>query len=59
MNRQSNEKQPSRSIFRSIVWRIAIFVLVLVFFVEVNVVHTLLIAAGIAHFWQELSTDIL
>jgi lysophospholipase L1-like esterase len=53
MNRQSNGKQPSGSIFRRIVWSIAIFVLVLVFFVGVNVVRPLLIAAGIAHFWQE------
>lgn len=54
---QSNVKHPPREIIRSILQSIAIFVLVLVFFVGVNVVRTLLIAAGIVHFWQEKANE--
>ncbi len=54
---QSNVKQPQRRIIRSILQSIAIFVLVLVIFVGVNVVRTLLIAAGIVHFWQEKANE--
>lgn len=50
---QSHRKKSRRSIITSILWSIAIFVLVLVCFVGVNVVRTLLIAAGAIHFWQE------
>lgn len=38
-------------------WSIALFVLVLVCFVGVNVVRTLLIAAGTIHFWQEKASE--
>lgn len=54
---QSNVKQPPRRIITRILQSIAIFVLVLVFFVGVNVVRTLLIAAGILHFWQEKANE--
>ena len=54
---QSNVKQPQRRIITRILQSIAIFVLVLVFFVGVNVVRTLLIAAGILHFWQEKANE--
>ncbi len=54
---QSNVKQPPRRVIRSILQSIAIFVLVLVIFVGVNVVRTLLIAAGIVHFWQEKANE--
>jgi lysophospholipase L1-like esterase len=54
---QSKRKQSPRSIIRSILWSLAIFVLVLVCFVGVNVVRTLLIAAGTIHFWQEKASE--
>ncbi len=54
---QANVKQPQRSIITRTLLSIAIFVLVLVFFVGVNVVRTLLNAAGFAHFWQEKANE--
>ncbi len=54
---QANGQQPPRSIIRSILQGIAIFVLMLVFFIGVNVVRTLLIAAGTIHFWQEKANE--
>jgi lysophospholipase L1-like esterase len=54
---QSNGKQPQRSIIRNILGGIALFVLVLVCFVGVNVVRTLLIAVGTIRFWQEKANE--
>src|SRR5215471_6476537 len=57
MPSKRNRKESPRSISRSMLWSIALFVLVLVCFVGVNVVRTLLIAAGTIHFWQEKASE--
>src|SRR5262249_26240432 len=46
-----------RRLIRGLLQGSAIFVLVLVCFVGVNVVRTLLIAAGTIHFWQEQANE--
>jgi len=54
---QANRNQSSRRLIRGLLQGSAIFVLVLVCFVGVNVVRTLLIAAGTIHFWQEQANE--